>query len=99
VDAEGAVDAGAVEAEDGAEGDGGPLGVFHAAIAALVVAGDGFDHGLVAGGHLNHVGSLLVCVLVGWIGSVWLLQALFGNVLSVVLVGLLGGGMEDVKKK
>lgn len=68
MDAEGAVDAGAVEAEDGAEGDGGPLGVFHATVAALVVAGDGFDHGLVTGGHLNHVGSLLLCVWWGGLG-------------------------------
>lgn len=54
VDAEGTVDSGTVEAEYGAEGYGCPLRVFHATVAAFVIAWYGFDHGLVTGGHLHH---------------------------------------------
>ena len=38
-----------------------PLRIFHATVAALVIAWYGFDHCLVAGGHLHHFDE---CVIV-----------------------------------
>eukprot|EP00984_Skeletonema_dohrnii_P004854 scaffold1702_cov128-Skeletonema_dohrnii-CCMP3373.AAC.6 len=40
-----------------------PLRIFHATVAAFVIAWYGFDHCLVAGGHLHHFDECVIVYL------------------------------------
>ena len=44
----------AIQAENVTETNAGPLWIFHAAIAALAVAGHSLDNSLITCGHLHH---------------------------------------------